>query len=331
MIHKNDFDGNIVCGGKKFHESTCRDNIIKGKKYPHYEYMRKNGGGYKPFKKYFERVNRCLICGSDKFESILEKDGLEIHHCGECTFGFQNPRFKSKYLHELYQQEYSLEKSYKSHQQNKLDEIKFNYAFQEIFQFRRKFNSVLDVGAGNLHFLHVCKDKGIKDLYGIEPGPCIDNQNDQFCIINDFLDDIPETLNSISLISLWDTLEHIHDIKKIICSCFKKLEKNGILIIFVPNLLSLASRLIREKSPTFCIYHLNYFTEVSLSKLLIDSGFTILKKETLISEIDNCRNYLEFQEPYFSVPKAESAFDWLTPEYIHDNMLGSRLFFIATK
>jgi hypothetical protein len=331
LIHKNDFDGNIVCGGKAFHESTRRDNILKDKKYPHYEYMRKVEGGYKPLKRYFQRVDRCPICSSNKFVPVLKKDGLEIHQCNECSFGFQNPRFKSKYLRELYQQEYSLEQSYSSPLQRGLDEIKYNYALQELYRFRTTLNSALDIGAGNFHFLNACRNAGITDLYGIEPRRCIEGEDMPFNIIAQFLDEIPENLNNISLISLWDTLEHVHDITKMITSCFRCLEQGGMLLILAPNLLSLASRLIRERSPTFCLYHLNYFTEMSLSKLLIDSGFTILKKETVISEIDNCRNYLEFQEPYYSLPRNEVAFAWLTPEYIHSNMLGSRLFFLATK
>jgi len=150
-------------------------------------------------------------------------------------------------------------------------------------------------------------------------------------IITDFSDDIPNHIKNIDLISLWDTLEHIHNFNKMLSYTYNALSIRGLLVILVPNLNSLASRLIRKNSGTFCIYHLNYFTENSLGLLLKNHGFKVLQKETVISEIDNCRNYLEFQEPYMNVPKNESAFDWLTPEYIHKNMLGSRLFFIAQK
>jgi hypothetical protein len=64
---------------------------------------------------------------------------------------------------------------------------------------------------------------------------------------------------------------------------------------------------------------------------MTQSNFKVVSKETVISEIDNCRNYLEFSGPYNSAPKNEQAFDWLTLDYIHENMPGSRLLFIIKK
>ncbi len=331
MINKDEFDGNIVYGGSNFHKKTKRTSLIMENNFPHYEYVLEENMHYKSNMKYFESLDNCILCNSDDIEDKLYKDGLFISQCRKCSFSFQNPRFKSEYLSELYGKEYSLNGAYASEAQNKLDEIKYKYAIQELNKYSDSIESVLDIGAGNLHFLNVCKKNNIKTLYGIEPGSTLKNIDNEYNIITDFSDEVPLSINNLSVISLWDTLEHIHDFKKVIKSSYKALEDDGLILIMVPNLNSLASRLIREKSPSFCIYHLNYFTEKSLEKLLIDCGFSIMQKETVISEIDNCRNYLEFQEPYMSVPKNEKAFDWLTSEYIHDNMLGSRLFFIAKK
>lgn len=330
-IHKNDFDGNLVFGGKKFHLHTKRDRIYVDKKFPHFEYVEQVGTKFKAKEQYFEELKNCPLCGSENIAVKLQKDGLTICNCNKCSLGFQNPRFKSEYLSELYKGEYSLNGAYLSNSQNKLDEIKYLYALQECKNYSSGISSVLDIGAGNLQFLNVCKNQGIEQLYAIEPGSNLGNKQSDIEVITEFSDDIPEHITNMDLISMWDTLEHIHDFEKMVSHVNKALSDSGLFVILVPNLNSLASRLIRENSATFCIYHLNYFTENSLELLLQRKGFTVIHKETVISEIDNCRNYLEFQEPYMNEPKNEAIFDWLTPEYIHKNMLGSRLFFIAKK
>jgi len=329
MINKNDFDGNLVYGGKVFTKGTKRENIER--KFPHYKFMDNIKGEYIPNKKYFQQLKNCPLCGSKKLKPLIVKDGLKIDQCDMCTFGFQNPRFKVEYIPVLYEHGYGLTDTYKAEIQKEIDEVKFRYALQEIYKYKNNIHSVLDIGSGNLVFLKVCQRSGIKKMYGIEPRSNVKVDKKNFTIITEFSDEIPNSIQNISLISMWDVLEHIHDFKKIVKSCYARLKDSGILLIMVPNLLSLSSRLIREKSPTFCIYHLNYFSERSLSQLLIENGFTVLQHETVISEIDNCRNYLEFQEPYMSIPRYEHSFDWLTPEYIHNNKLGGRWFFIAQK
>ena len=329
MIYKNDFDGNLVYGGAKFHKQTKRDKIIVDKKFPHYEFVELQNCRYEPKEEFFEKLDKCPLCDCNDIEFKLYKDGLYIYECNKCKFGFQNPRFKAKYLSLLYGKEYSLNGAYISSPQQKLDEIKYKYAIEQLEKFSLDKESVLDIGAGNLHFLKVCKETGFKKLIGIEPGSTLNNLSSEYEIMTEFHEEI--NFKDISLISMWDTLEHIHNFKLIVKSIFNSLKKGGLFIVMVPNFYSLATRLIRSDSPTFCIYHLNYFTQYSLTKLLEDSGFEVLKKESVISEIDNCRNYLEFQEPYMSIPKNETAFSWLTPEYIHKNLLGSRLLFIARK
>ena len=331
MIHKNDFDGNLVYGGQNFHKETKRDGmLLHGDVNPHLDFVESVGLDCRYRSKYFKTLSQCFLCESINIELKFEKNGLKIFKCNSCSFGFQNPRFKREHLSQLYGEDYSMIGTYLSQAQNELDEIKFQYAFQELRKFQENTHSALDIGAGNLQFLKVCKKNGVKKLYGIEPGFNLDGSK-EFHVITEFNDEIPSNIRELSLITMWDSLEHIHGPKKIIKSCYNSLQSDGILIVLVPNFDSLASRLIREKSPTFCIYHLNYFTDRSLSKLLTDKGFDIIHKETVISEIDNCRNYLEFKEPYLSEPSNEPAFDWLSPDYIHENMLGSRLFFIAKK
>jgi len=105
----------------------------------------------------------------------------------------------------------------------------------------------------------------------------------------------------------------------------------ALFLIMVPNLESLVSRLIREKSPTFNWSHLNYFSPFTLGKFLLNFGFHIELMETVISEIGNINNYLAFDDPYMGDNEKTITLEFLTSEYIHNHLLGSRILVIARK
>lgn len=154
----------------------------------------------------------------------------------------------------------------------------------------------------------------------------------QIKIINNSYEKSLADFNSqADVIMIWDVLEHIDDLSIFLSIVRKAMKNNGLLLVMVPNLKSLATRIIREKSPTFTWQHLNYFTIASLSKLLQKHHFSVRFKETLISEVGNIHNYLSFEDPYMGISENNPAFDFLTPDYIHRNLLGSRLLVVARK
>jgi SAM-dependent methyltransferase len=332
MINKHEFDGNLKYGGKTFFKESCRDIVtdkVNSSDWAKEYYITSNNRN-EPNLDYFDQLTNCPCCNMSDHQQIICKNGLSVSRCNDCGFGFQNPRFKKDKVSELYKDVYVMNDVYSSDVGMELDKIKFQYGIQKACLYKTDINKTLDIGCGVGYSLVEYQKCGIQNVIGIDPGK-YEGHNIDVNIYNCMLDEIPKELNNISLITMWDVLEHIHDFNKIIESVYESLEVNGLLLIMVPNLLSLATRLIRENSPTFCIDHLNYFTENSLSLLLEKNKFTIVMKETVISELDNCRNYLEFQTPYDSSPNREKAFNWLDADYIHNNMLGSRLLFIARK
>lgn len=328
-VDRDDCDGNLRYGGKHFHEITKRTDVISS--YNHREYFDETmlGKTHKPF--FFAHQETCPACGKAGTEPFMNKDGLTLVRCGVCGLGYQQPRFRADRLQELYGKEYPLAAAYLSPEQNELDEYKFRYGLQRVLACcPDALDGVLDVGAGNLHFLDVCRRMGGRKLHGIEPGSIPGTPPEGVTIIREFRDHIPD-LGPLGMVTMWDALEHVHGVRVLVESIFERLRPCGAFLVLVPNVTSLASRLIRERSPSFNVYHLNYFDQHSLRALLESVGFEIITMETIISEIDNCRNYLEFQEPYMSNPRGEAAFPWLTPNYIHSNMLGSRLLAVGRK
>jgi len=83
------------------------------------------------------------------------------------------------------------------------------------------------------------------------------------------------------VITLFHVFEHIDKPKELLEFLKKKLRKNGIIYIDVPNGESLEIKLFGEKSPyvsTSDKSHLYYYSLKTLSRMLKDSGFKIVKK-----------------------------------------------------
>ena len=106
---------------------------------------------------------------------------------------------------------------------------------------------------------------------------------------------------------------------------------DGLLLILVPNFKSLATKIIREKSPTFNWKHVSYFSVDSLNSLVKSCGFDLIHCETVISEIDNIKSYLNGKHPYQGYGDPKNIFEFITPEFIHSNLLGSRILSIYKK
>ena len=65
--------------------------------------------------------------------------------------------------------------------------------------------------------------------------------------------------------------------------------------------------------------------------IMKNNGFKCIHFETIISEINNVKSYLSGKDPYSGYGDSENKFDFITPKYIHKNLLGSRILAIYKK
>ena len=106
------------------------------------------------------------------------------------------------------------------------------------------------------------------------------------------------------------------------------LKPNGILVILVPNIDSLAARIMHEKCVTFSgDTHINFFNNETLTKIQEMNGFKVLDCETVFSEINTIKNYLNYSDAYFG--EGKNDFEFLNPKYIHDNLMGYAIITVA--
>lgn len=339
---KNQFDGNLAYGAKKFHADTARS----GKGRPasgyivpaHAEVVQDTGSErYERRHEFWEAVDQCPVCHSSDRHHFLHRFGIDVVRCEHCGHRYQNPRIRFDKATELYSNDASPAKVYNSVVQKDIDRYKYHYGLSLVEQLSPLAkNKIMDIGCGAGGLLFEAEREGWQQCVGVDINErWTSNFSDQNGVqfINSTFESLdPKAIGkNYSAITMWNVLEHIYDIHQTVASIKTLLAERGLFVVMVPNVESLASRIIREKSPTFNWKHVSHFCINSLNTLMTKHGFNCVHQETVISEIDNIKSYLSGEYPYHGFGDPSGFFDFITPEYIHDNMLGSRILAIYQK
>jgi len=127
---------------------------------------------------------------------------------------------------------------------------------------------------------------------------------------------------------VWTVLEHVLDPEDLLKDIHQVLVPGGVLLILVPNIDSLANRILHERSTTFSgETHINLFNASTLARLLKKVEFELIECETVLTQLGTINNYLNYEDPQFG--EGGPVLDFLTPEYIHEQMLGYLLLTLA--
>lgn len=108
---------------------------------------------------------------------------------------------------------------------------------EEAAKYINNSDFLLDVGCGEGAFLNEMKKKGMQHLYGIDFAIGRDSQNSgEIHIENTTVEKFSiENAGKFDVITCFQVLEHITDVRIFIENCLYCLKKNGKLIIAVPN------------------------------------------------------------------------------------------------
>ena len=185
--------------------------------------------------KYFE-INKCPVCNSDNFEKVITasdylvtKEQFDIIECKECTFRFTSPIPIETEIDNFYKSN-----EYISHSDKGKSIINKIYKVVQKITLRSKRKIVekmfteqkgtlLDFGCGNGDFLHTMQQSGWK-VSGVEVNESArkiaeDKLSIGISSPNEFLKDD----TNYDVITMWHSLEHLHEIKKYLQNIFLKL------------------------------------------------------------------------------------------------------------
>lgn len=236
-------------------------------------------------------IEKCLVCGSNQFEPFLQckdytvsQETFTIVSCKSCGFKFTNPRPEDSVIGNYYKAE-----SYVSHSNTKKGLINKIYHSVRSYTLKKKLSlvesyvsrgTILDYGCGTGMFLSVCKNAGW-DTVGMEPDSDARKlASDQG--LNIFSDksriQTYITDKRFSAITLWHVLEHVTDMPETLNFFKEKLQKDGVLIIAVPNHVSYDAKYYKEFWAAYDVpRHIHHFDVRSMSKLLSNHGFKLVE------------------------------------------------------
>ncbi len=146
-------------------------------------------------------------------------------------------------------------------------------------KFSRKLagkNSALDVGTGDGSFLERLLELGFKNVVGIEPSlapiaSAKDSIRDR--IRPGMFREQDFKAGSFSLITCFQTFEHLYDPADVCRSFYRLLEPGGGVFLVMHNRLSFSAKLLGLKSPIYDVEHLQLFSPRSAAYLLKACGF----------------------------------------------------------
>ena len=154
---------------------------------------------------------------------------------------------------------------------------------RELRLFRRQCSrgAVLDVGCSSGAFLYQLNRRfpGSYEILGTDvSGPALDYAQSRGVPVlrGDFLtqDFGGRQFDSVTF---WAVLEHLLEPKLFLQKAWSVLKPNGLCFVLVPNLRSLATRLLGPRYRYVYPQHLNYFTEATLASL-VASRFGIVER-----------------------------------------------------
>ena len=245
----------------------------------------------------------CPFCGSDKF-TVYERFGSELQYtyvlCSRCSLVYQSPRprYDQHFIDAAYAEYYQFADSI---QLNDLTEIRessvgmFKKEVEHIIQYDRKRTAALDIGSGMGTFLYAAKPY-YKTVLGLDVsrqmGAFVEKNLGVTVQIIQFEDfTYPE---KFSLIHMSHVLEHVPDPNLWLRKAKEMLEKDGILVINIPNKFSFGFRVqhlftklgLKKQfssswnDPSRTPDHLFEPTIPSMKYLLANNGYDVLEYYT---------------------------------------------------
>lgn len=238
----------------------------------------KNGKGW-------FHVQHCPCCGSPKQNNVMEKEGIRIVQCCQCSLGFSS--YFPIDTKDVYCDSGYLVQAQQGYLKNV--EYRIQRFAQERIEILDKWSSdnvgekrLLDIGCGTGWFLEFAREHGYK-VYGHELGVNLARFTSERLGIPIWTGDLEEIDDSLGFdaITLFDVLEHSPDPVRLMASVKRLLKKNGSVVVFVPNLVSLGFSLLQHNSALVSpAEHLLYFTQKSMQEVAKRSGLEIVDFQT---------------------------------------------------
>ena len=113
------------------------------------------------------------------------------------------------------------------------------------------------------------------------------------------LDAVPLEAEEYDVAVFNHALEHVNEPRRMLREIAELLTPGGVLFVIVPNVESLACRVLHQRAATFDgRNHLIYFSPRTLTAMLDAEGFDAVETHTRIASLDPVLEWLAYEQPY---------------------------------
>lgn len=136
---------------------------------------------------------------------------------------------------------------------------------------------LLDIGCGNGFVLELARERGWRDLHGVEPSadalshaaPGIAEQ-----IRRDVMRPGLFAPESFAAVTMFQLLDHVADPVALLRECRKVLRPGGVILALNHNVAAVSARLLGERSPIIDVEHTYLYSPLTMRRLFEIPGFT---------------------------------------------------------
>jgi len=229
------------------------------------------------------RTISCNLCGARRYRKYLTAEDYDFVKCADCGLVYQNPQpvfddLKNRYGQGYFEYERRNEENFFHLMKLGLRDIRF-FKLTEGLEQQGLF---LDIGCATGMLLAFLRDRG----WGVR-GVELCRESAEYGISRKGLDIFIGTLEGAAfpnahfpVIHFSHLIEHVPDPRAFLSEVHRILKPEGYAIIVTPNIGGLQAWLFRERWRSAIADHLTLFSRRTLRRLLVESGFEILKTVT---------------------------------------------------
>lgn len=206
---------------------------------------------------------------------------LRLLECRNCDILYASPMFSAGTLAAAYH-----EAAYDSDAVAKQAAKTYSRHLEALLPQLGNRNGAIDIGAGNGAFLHYLLEAGFENVVGIEPSAsamAAASPDVKPHLRTGLFNPADFTKESISLITCFQTIEHVDDPLRLCRDAFELLRPGGAVLLIAHNRRAFSARLLGRKSPIFDLEHLQLFSRKSLGRLLDAAGFQNVRVSTVVN------------------------------------------------
>jgi 2-polyprenyl-3-methyl-5-hydroxy-6-metoxy-1,4-benzoquinol methylase len=250
----------------------------------------------------FAREIACPVCDEPAHTALFVKRGYPIVRCDACGLVYANPQVDEALILDEYRAAGERANDLwvdvlTSPRQLELDRAKFGEILDELEPHRGR-GRLLDVGTSIGLFLRLALDRGWEGT-GTEFGErALAYAREELGLE---VDDRPldQLEGEFDVVTLNSVLEHVNQPRAMLREVHRLLAPGGAVYLIVPNVESLACRVLHERAATFDgRNHLVYFSPGTLRDVLEREGFAVVETHTRVASLDPVLEWLGYAEPY---------------------------------